>query len=257
MGYSTDFRVTSGFHKWASICIALLAALLFSSTPKQTLAKQSLFESYKRIVVLDPGHGGQETGARGPDGTLEKSVTLALARLIAVELEPDLKVVLTRTDDYLVELDNRTSLANHLNADIFISIHTGASFVHKIAGTSLYYYQNFSESDPRAEQNQLPAGRKNNSGVRWQTVQNIYTDKSRKLAEIIQARLNHRASNPSRIEGAPLAVLQGAAMPAIVIEIGYLTNPATEKSLQEQRFLMDLAEQISLGITDFFSQNHQ
>jgi N-acetylmuramoyl-L-alanine amidase len=221
------------------------------------MAKRPLFEAYKRIIVLDPGHGGQEAGARGPDGTLEKTVTLELARLIAAELERDLKVVLTRTDDYLVDLNNRTSVANNVKANLFISIHTGASFVHSTAGTSVFYYQKFSDSDSSAGQQPSSAGRKDNNPILWKNVQNQYVDKSRKLAGIIEARLNHMASAQIRIEGAPLAVLQGAAMPAILIEVGYLTNPAEEKKLSDKRFLMDLAEQISRGIVDYLSQDQQ
>ena len=103
---------------------AMIVGLLFFGNAAQATAGQPLFESFKSIIVIYPGHGGQESGAKGPDGTLEKTVTLELARLIASELEPEFKVVLTRTDDYQVDLDNRTSLANHLKADIFISIHT-------------------------------------------------------------------------------------------------------------------------------------
>ena len=125
-----------------------LCACCFSAMPAQAIARQPLFEAFKRIIVIDPGHGGQDFGAKGSDGTLEKTVTLELARLIASQLEPEFKVVLTRTDDYQVELDDRTALANHLKAAIFISIHTGAGFVHSTTGTSIYYYQNYSKPTP-------------------------------------------------------------------------------------------------------------
>jgi N-acetylmuramoyl-L-alanine amidase len=248
--------VTTVLSTYRHACIAFLVSLLFFSSA-QAIAKQQLFEAFKRIVVLDPGHGGKESGAHGPDGTLEKTVTLELARLIAAELERDLRVVLTRTDDYLMDLNNRTSLANNAKANLFISIHTGASFVHGTAGTSVYYYQKFPDSDSGAGQPPSSAGRKDNNPILWENVQNQYVDKSRKLAGIIEARLNQMASAQIRIEGAPLAVLQGAAMPAILIEIGYLTNPAEEKKLSDRRFLMDLAEQISRGIVDYFSQDQQ
>ena len=123
-----------------------------------SMAKEPLFEAYKRVIVLDPGHGGRECGARGPDGTLEKTVTLALARLIAAELERDFKVTLTRTDDYHVDLNDRTALANHLKADVFISFHTGGSFVYSTTGTIIYYYQNVAESSSITEENPVFAG---------------------------------------------------------------------------------------------------
>ena len=74
-------------------------------------AKQPLFDAYRRMIVLDPGHGGHEIGARGAEGTLEKAVAMELAQLIAAQLQRDYKVTLTRTDDYHVDLDNRTALA--------------------------------------------------------------------------------------------------------------------------------------------------
>jgi len=236
---------------------AMIVGLLFFGNAAQATARQPLFESFKRIIVIDPGHGGQEFGAKGPDGTLEKAVTLELARLIASALEPEFKVVLTRTDDYRVDLDNRTSLANHLKADIFISIHTGAGFAHSTTGTSIYFYQNFSIPDSGPEQPPSPSGQTRNEPILWKNVQNSHLSKSRALARTIDDRLKRITSIQSRIEGSPLAVLQGAAMPAILIEAGYLTNPAEEKNLRDKRFLMDFAEQIRMGIEDFLSQNQQ
>ncbi len=122
--------------------LGFLILCFLSSGAIPSVAKQPLFDAYKRIIVLDPGHGGRESGARGADGTAEKAVALKLAELIATELERDYKVTLTRTDDYHVDLDHRTALANHLKADIFISLHTGGSFVYSSAGPIVYYYQN-------------------------------------------------------------------------------------------------------------------
>ncbi|MGB5748317.1 MAG: N-acetylmuramoyl-L-alanine amidase [Desulfobacterales bacterium] len=236
---------------------AMILGLLFFGNGAQAIARQPLFESFKRIIVIDPGHGGQEFGAKGPDGTLEKTVTLELARLIASELEPEFKVVLTRTDDYQVDLDNRTSLANHLKADIFISIHTGGSFAHSTTGTSIYFYQDFSKPDSVLEQPPSPTDRTRNEPIFWKNVQSSHLSKSRELARTIDDHLKVITAIQSRVEGYPLAVLQGAAMPAILIEAGYLTNPAEEKNLRDNRFLMDFAEQIRMGIEDFLSRNQQ
>ena len=248
------YPVTPVFQKYRRPCLALIVSLLVISSTMPAIAKQTLFEAFKQIIVIDPGHGGQEFGARGPDGTLEKTVTLELARLLADDLGREYKVVLTRTDDYLVDLVNRTSLANHLNADVFISIHTGASFAHSTAGITLFFYQNFSKPDPGQNQNPSFVDQKHNKPILWKNVQSRYLKKSQSLARAIDSRLKNINSNQSRIEGCPLAVLQGAAMPAVLIEVGYLTNPAEEKKLRDDRFMMDLAEQISKGIEDFFSQ---
>ena len=239
------------------VCLALMVCLLFVANAAQAVVRQPLFEAFKSVIVIDPGHGGQDFGAKGPDGTLEKAVSLELARLIASQLEPEFKVVLTRSDDYRVDLDDRTSLANHLKTDIFISIHTGAGFAHSTTGTSIYYYQNFSKPDSSKEQPPSPADQKRNEPILWQNVQSSHLAKSRALARTIDDRLKRITAIQNRIEGAPLAVLQGAAMPAILIEVGYLTNPAAEKNLRDHRFLMDFAAQIARGIEDFLTQNEQ
>ena len=239
------------------VSLALVVSLLFLGHSGQAIARQPLFDAFKSIIVIDPGHGGQDFGAKGPDGALEKTITLELARLIVFELEPEFKVVLTRTDDYGLDLETRTSMANHLQAQIFMSIHTAGSFVHSTTGTSIHYYQNFSKPDSSKEQPPSPADKKDNEPILWQNVQSSHLAKSRALAGTIDARLKRITAIQSRIEGAPLAVLQGAAMPAILIEVGYLTNPAEEKKLRDHRFLMDFAAQIARGIEDFLTQNEK
>ena len=263
--YSTGFidylTVTTKMKAWKPVFqinrqvrLVLIVTLVFLGCTAQAIAKQVLFETFKRIIVIDPGHGGQDSGVRGPDGTLEKMVTLELARLIAAKLEPEFKVVLTRTDDYGMDLDNRTSMANHLKADIFIAIHTGGSFVHSTTGTSIYYYQTSSSPDAAKKHEPSSANKKHNTPISWENIQNSHVSSSRALAGMIDDRLKAITADQSRIERAPLVVLQGAAMPAVLIEAGYLTNPAEEKNLRDQRFMMDLAKQIRLGIEDFMGQ---
>jgi len=225
----------------------------------QTLAKQPLFEAYKRVIAIDPGHGGDESGARGSNGTTEKAVSLSLARILATELQREYRVVLTRTDDIQLDLDNRAALANHHKADLFISIHTGGSFVHITSGISIYHYQDYTE-EPRKrseDDSKTPSqGQDKSIPILWDQVQNRYLEKSRILARLINTRLNDSSiGKQSSVQGAPLLLLQGANMPAILIEIGYLSNPAEEKQLTDQRFLTDLAQEISRGIDEYFEQN--
>ena len=242
-------------HNYQRIIFILLASFFLAGGPTQAVARQQLFEAYNPVVVLDPGHGGDEIGARGADGATEKTVTLALALLLAGELEREYNVVLTRTDDSQVDLDSRTALANHHKAFLFISLHTGGSFAHSTVGTSVFHYQNFSETS--ASQAESPAGPgQNDSGpVLWDFAQSRHLEKSRTLARIIQTRLSSLdPAQENRLQGAPLAVLQGADMPAILIEIGYLTNPTEEKKLRNQSYLIDLALVISRGIDEYFEQ---
>ena len=91
-------------------------------------------------VVIDPGHGGGDVGARGPTGLTEKMVNLDLARQLASLLEPEFRVFLTRSDDYAVDLSQRAATANQSKADLLISIHTGSGFLHRTDGMRVYYY---------------------------------------------------------------------------------------------------------------------
>jgi len=246
------------FKPGAGQLLGILILCFLSSGALPAAAKQPLFDAYRRIIVLDPGHGGRESGTRGADGTTEKAVALKLAQLIAAELQRDYKVTLTRTDDYHVGLDHRTALANHLKADLFVSLHTGGSFVYSSAGPIIYYYQNASKLASNREANSALPDEGENIPIPWDRVQNSYTEKSRILAKMISSRLNTLNSIKNiRIQGAPLAVLQGAHMPAILIEAGYLTNPAEEKNLRNHRFLTDVAAEISRGIENFLTRYNQ
>ena len=246
------------FQRCRGPILGILIVWFFGSGAIPTDAKQPLFDTYRRIIVLDPGHGGREIGARGAEGTLEKAVAMKLAQLIAAQLQRDYKVTLTRTDDYHVDLDNRTALANHLNADLFVSLHTGGSFVYGTAGPIVYYYQNPSKFSSTWGEIPILGGENKRMPIPWDRLQDRYREKSRILADMIRSRLSTVNSvDNSRVQGAPLAVLQGAQMPAILIEVGYLTNPAEEKNLRNSRFLMNIAAEISKGIEDFLSNTDQ
>jgi len=124
------------------LVVIFVCALTSESSPEKMI-----FGNQKKIIVIDPGHGGYDNGAQGPDGTFEKNVTLTLARIIAEELGNTYRVILTRTDDYLLDIPARTAAANHLEADLFISIHAGGSFLHQASGMSLYYFKETSFLD--------------------------------------------------------------------------------------------------------------
>lgn len=241
------------YFPWA---ILTILAIYFLLTPEtEALTQQPLFEGLKKVIVLDPGHGGDDPGAAGPDGTTEKAVALKTAQMIATELGREYKVVLTRTDDYRVDIENRPAVANHQKADLFISLHTGGSFVHSTAGVTIFFYQN--ESDPylTRQESILPPGRDPQAPIPWDRVQDQYLEDSRILAKIIKAQIDKLNSiKQCSLEGAPLVVLKSANMPAILIELGYLTNPAEEKNLRNADYLRKIAREISIGIEEFFAQ---
>jgi N-acetylmuramoyl-L-alanine amidase len=197
-----------------------------------------------RVVVLDPGHGGRSDGARGSTGTLEKDLVLSVAQKLKNVLEEDLgiKVVLTRTADYYVGLKERTAIANNNRADLFLSIHANAAFRKEVRGYETYYLS-FSASD--LEASQLAQIENRALGVEgdareaplleailWDMAQLEFINESGKLAAQVQETLVESLKGRDRgVRQAPLAVLMGARMPATLVEIGFISNPAQEIKL--------------------------
>jgi N-acetylmuramoyl-L-alanine amidase len=234
---------------------AILFSLLISIPASETDAKQALLEAGMPVVVIDPGHGGNDIGAKGPGGTQEKTVTLNLARSIADQLKTSCRVVLTRSDDYGLDISERTAVANQSRADIFISLHTGSSFTGSISGETVYFYQQFLISSLTAESKTPQSLTDSNIPVSWDQIQTKYRITSQKLAELIQNQLNSVRRPPdTKIQGAPLLVLEGADMPAVAIEIGNLSNPNEEKALGDTEFLAAIARAIARGVDAFFAQ---
>jgi N-acetylmuramoyl-L-alanine amidase len=208
-------------------------------------------------VVVDPGHGGEDTGARGPSGLAEKDVTLDVARRLKARILAgmDADVLLTREADRAVALDERTAIANHQRADLFVSIHANATRRGQAEGAETYFlsYQE-TDDDSRAvaaiENNTLglEEGVKANSSLEmilWDLAQSAFLKESSALAEIIQGNLNDALGINNRgIKQAPFRVLMGATMPAVLVEIGFITNPDEERRLRDAAFKDRLAAAI-------------
>lgn len=240
------------------VIILLLFMMLAHPAIAEAKSNKLDFQIQKKTIVIDPGHGGYDKGAKGPDGTFEKNVTMELARVLAAELEKTYKVILTRTDDYWIDILKRTAMANHLNADMFISIHTGGSFLHQASGISLYYYEKISTSALMLETESMEGSKNSNFKELWSNIQGRHQKNSKIFAERILNSLKKKIGKTveynAEIQGAPLMVLEGADTPAILIEIGYITNPKEEKSLNDINVLSDIAEKIKNGIDDFFEK---
>ncbi len=237
------------------LVVLALVFMLIGAMTTVGIAETQIFEEQKRTIVIDPGHGGHDKGARGPEGTLEKTVALSLARLIATELENKYRVVLTRSDDYRLTIPSRTSTANHLEADLFISLHTGGSFLHKANGITIFYFKEISGPTLTLDTARARPLKNGNTQTPWNNIQSKHKATGKVLARLIQKCLNEQIK--SKVQGAPLMVLEGADMPAILIEIGYLTNPAEEKKLNNTSILSDFARGICNGIDNFFSKNNR
>jgi len=241
-------------HCIRAIIFVMISAMTFGSMTMTGTAREKL-----RTIVIDPGHGGGDHGITGPTKIMEKNVSLIVAELILKELKGKYRVVLTRTGDYGLSLYERTAIANNHNADLFISIHAGGSFPRQTKGFHIYYYKkasingNYTSKDlPDPES--FPAAM-----TPWEGCQIIHVPSSKFAAETIFTRLSEpflSADLPLKvnIQGSPLAVLSGADMPALFMEIGYLTNPQEEKNLSRKKYLSEITNKICRGIEDFFQK---
>lgn len=238
--------------------IFITIILLYMLGAAEISTAKLIFPKFKGIIVLDPGHGGNDPGAQNSEGIQEKAVTLRLARMIAEKISDDFKVVLTRTDDYWVDIPDRTAVANNQKADLFISLHAGGAFLHSVGGTSVFYYDSYSDSSIKEKKRALDPLQDPDAPIPWNLIQDRHLTRSKKFAGIVQSELFRITQNPdSSIRGAPLVVLKGADMPAVLIEPGYLTNPNESKALVDEDFLMLITDAIIKAIEEFLSKKRK
>ena len=247
---------TRGRQKSKHFAMIFVIIILFNiSGAAESPAQKLVFPKYKGTVVLDPGHGGNDPGAQDSQGIQEKTVTLGLARMIADKISDDYKVVLTRTDDYRVDIPDRAAVANNLEADLFISLHAGGAFLHSVGGTSVFYYDSYSDSRTKEKKASLDPLQDPDAPILWNRIQDKHLIRSKKFAGIIQSELLMITQDPdSSIRGAPLVVLKGADMPAVLIELGYLTHPNESKALVDENFLVLITDAIIKAIEKFLSK---
>jgi N-acetylmuramoyl-L-alanine amidase len=210
-------------------------------------------------VVLDAGHGGTDAGARGAKGAVEKDLTLAVARKLkaALEMRLGVRVIMTRDDDRHVSLDDRSSLANNNKANLFVSLHANASLKPEVQGATVYV-ADFSDGD-RARARMAPAhlpvfggGVRDIELVPWDLAQLGFLPRSAEAARLIGAQLaGHAPVTEPAVSSAPFRVLEAANMPAVLIEMGYLTNAGQETQLASIEFQTTLAQAIVEGIVRF------
>lgn len=196
-------------------------------------------------VVVDAGHGGDDHGAVGRAGLLEKDLVLDVARRLEARLrEHELQVVLTRRDDQFVPLEERTSIANDARADLFVSIHANATLDRDVRGIETFFLS-LSASDDHARgvaerENRSFAASPAAARLRDDALLAIIGDlittehmtESNEFARLAQAELAPDAELARGIKQAPFVVLEGVQMPASLVEIGFLTNVLDERLLQ-------------------------
>ena len=209
------------------------------STQAAPATRGAVTASAPWTVVVDAGHGGEDAGSRGATGTLEKDVTLAAARGLRAAIESRLgaRVLMTRDDDRPVSLEARTSLANNNKADLLISLHANWSPRASASGAALYVAAFDDAEPPRPEPPTeavpLPGGRvREIELVRWERAQRRYLDRSTDFATRLEARLQGSVPlGQHAVSRLPLPLLGAANMPAVLIEMGYLSHPEQEQQL--------------------------
>jgi N-acetylmuramoyl-L-alanine amidase len=220
-----------------------------------------------KTIVVDPGHGGTEEGAKGPGGSLEKDATLALGKTVVETLQRrGYRVLLTRTTDATVGLDDRAAAANAAKADVFLSIHCNASRAASAHGTEVYYLSldasdraaaALAESENRAASGAASAEK--NAAVRdldlilWDLAQNQHLGASARLAEIVQADFNRLLGIATRgVKQAPFRVLIGVNAPAVLVEVSFITNPDEEKRINSEEFRRQVADTLAGSLETYF-----
>jgi N-acetylmuramoyl-L-alanine amidase len=228
-------------------------------------AKHKIIEPVRKIAI-DPGHGGNDIGRLGVSGVQEKDVNLRIALKLRDRLAEELgvEVVMTRSEDVLVPLDERVERANAAGAQLFISIHCNGWFSRDAEGFEVY----FLAPARTAEETQLAldenastayeggaAGRESDDDIEfilWDVVQNAYLNESSDLAEMIQREMSKSLGIKNRgVKQTGLRVLRGLAMPGILIETAFLSNPREERLLQTDEFQDKLIEGMIEAVRKF------
>lgn len=218
-------------------------------------------------IVIDPGHGGKDPGARGLRRTEEKDITLKVGLQLRELLskQPGMRVMMTRDRDVFVELGDRAKFANSHEADLFVSIHVNSHPSRSVKGIEIYHFGEAKDQralEVAARENGTPIS---NTGVGWEyLVADLLTTKkieeSLELAwnakEAMVAQMNgHYAVNDHGVKTAPFYVLRFTSMPSILAEIAYISNPTEEDLLQKPVFVRDVAQSLYQGIVSFLASN--
>jgi N-acetylmuramoyl-L-alanine amidase len=231
-------------------------------TAGQKITAQAPHPSYYRIkkIVLDAGHGGYDPGAIGRDGIKEKYIVLDITLKIKELFEKEgLEVVLTREDDSFIPLESRVDIANRSDADLFVSIHANASRTRRLKGFEVYYLSEAIDDYARAQTASERASMKieadsiySNSETLDATLWDLaLTEDRRDSVEAGNLVLDNINVGKRDIKNARFFVLKGVRMPAILIEVGYISNWDECSKLGWKEYRNDISNKIAKGILDY------
>jgi N-acetylmuramoyl-L-alanine amidase len=223
------------------------------------------------IIVIDAGHGGEDPGAHGRRGTLEKNVTLAIARKLKalIDASGNMRAILTRDGDYFIELGQRVVKARNVHADLFISIHADSFVKSKASGSSVYALSDHGATSAAAKwlakhENEADLIGGVNIAVKDPNLAKTLLDLSQtaqisdslKLGSNILKELGGiNTLHHSRVEQAGFAVLKAPDIPSILVETAFISNPKEELRLKDEAYQEKLARAILGGIRRYFAQN--
>ncbi len=244
-------------------------------TPQPSIKSSIAQSSIRKIrIILDAGHGGEDSGAIGKKGTMEKDVTLDVALRTREILQKDSKydVYMTREKDTTLQLLDRTKYANKMSGDLFVSIHANASPRREAKGVSTYFLNNADDQESlrvamrengELDPTVLHQPSKNTDDyylevMKASMVKNFHTTQSTDLARSVQAdllktlRKEYSDVQDLGVRSARFYVLTGATMPAILVETSFISNPMEEKRLSDSKYQQALAKAVVSGIESFF-----
>jgi N-acetylmuramoyl-L-alanine amidase len=219
-----------------------------------------------RRIVLDPGHGGKDSGAIGVGGLKEKDIVLAVAKQVAARLRErlDCEVIMTRDSDVFIPLEERTAIANTREGDLFISIHANAAPTSNVRGIETYILdlaRNKSAMQVAARENATSDSQISNlQTILLDLIQNSKKNESIKLAEYVQESMvsglkmqKYQDVRDLGVKQAPFVVLVGAQMPAILTEIAFISNPHEAAWLKSKEYQNLMADQIVSGVSGYIN----
>jgi N-acetylmuramoyl-L-alanine amidase len=201
-----------------------------------------------KTIVLDPGHGGKDSGGVGPAKLFEKNIALAICKALKTDLQKLGYIVhLTRDDDRFIELEERCAIAKRLNADLFLSIHCNAGSSKHAEGIETY-----SLSIPNYPSTN-DAGRRKSNGN--ENIGNKNDQANVALGHAVQRSIVSKSGRADRgLRRARFVVLRDAPCPATLVECGFLSNDTEAQLLQNKKYMMKIANALAVGVDDYIGQ---
>ncbi len=209
-----------------------------------------------KTIVIDPGHGGKDPGAVSQTRQ-EKQIVLSLSKTLRdILVKKGYNVRLTRETDVYIPIRKRTQFATNQKADLFISIHANASTSHKAVGIETYYLALASDESARMTARRENIGAEYNmkelDALVGRILKESKSTESRRLAQLIQAQLTSGKQVKNRgVKHAPFVVLIGTKVPAVLVEVGFISNPTEGKKLTTKAYQRQLATAIAKGIEQY------